>query len=344
MSKNISWLEKFAESRVDTITKTASLNKKAAQVIVDCDDCPDAKVGSEITYKNEKYKVVQTDFQDEMGPGVVLEKVADGEGEEIEAPMEATAGFEDLKKDEETDVDADPAATEEVKEEELPVADEDLKEEELPADPTAPVADATAPAAAPVVPGAAPAASGADTQPAATGNPGTAPVSPAAQPVSMAPVGGPKVAPSAPIVGPGQKKLTDAPEHPMVDPGDVYHIEVRDTTEVQDFQAAAAETEQAIAAEDAVDRTNVPGHYTWNQNRILDRMVTDLTGAEPPVADAAQATPAAAPTDAAPETEEVKEEAPVTEEVPATEEPATEEDKKDKIAANRILKKIINGK
>ena len=339
MSKKISWLEKFAEDRAVELKKTASLNKKAAQVIVDCNDCPDATVGSEVTYKNEKYKVVQTDFQDELGAGVVLEKVADGEdapsdGEDdgqADAPIEATAGLDDLKKEDEEKTDETseapetPADSESENTEDVP-ADDDLKEEELPADPAEQVIPETSAIPAEVT----------NEVPVASNDQGTAPVSPAAQPITMAPAGGPKASPSADIVGPGQKKVTDAPYHPTTDPGDAYNIEVRDTTEVSDAQASAAETEQAIAAEDAVDRTNVSGHYTWNQNRILDRMVTDLTGVQPPAAEEAPVTEEAPVAEEMPATEEVKDESSV-------DEGPTEEDKKNRIAVNSILKKIING-
>ena len=67
------------------------------------------------------------------------------------------------------------------------------------------------------------------------------------------------------------KSVTDAPYHPTANPGNAFAIDCPDT-----FQEAADKTEEAIANEDAQDRTSVEGHYTWNKNRILDAVMHDV--------------------------------------------------------------------
>jgi hypothetical protein len=284
MQKKSNWLDQFAEqlAKNEKMNKTASLNKKAKQIIVDCgEEFDGVEPGSEVTYKNQAYKLIDANFEDELGRGVVLEALAEV----------VTAGLE----------------------------------EEVPAE---------EPAVEPAVEEIAP----------ATGD--------ATDPMTME-MGG-QVAPSA---GAGQ-------EYHYTNPGDVYHIEVRDTSEVQGFQGAAAATEQQIAQENSVDRTTVDGRY----NRIFDRMMSDFQAGGMP-AEEAPAVEEEAPV--------VEEEAPVeeqaVEEVPATEVPAEEpaaeevaedgaaeeeidldlgvdeekeeeEPKKEDLVANKILKKIILSK
>lgn len=154
-----------------------------------------------------------------------------------------------------------------------------------------------------------------------------------------------EVAPEAPMAAPapvGGKKLTDAPEMARTNPGDVYNIEVRDTVEQQKFEGEAAETASNIAAENAIDGTTVPGKF----NRILQRMQAA------PIAPVE--TPAEAPVALETPVEEVKEEAPVEEkaeevpaeevkeEIPAEGEEVVDEEKKEKMANNRIFSRMIS--
>ena len=67
------------------------------------------------------------------------------------------------------------------------------------------------------------------------------------------------------------KSVTDAPYHPTANPGNAFAIDCPDT-----FQEAAEKTEEAIADEDAQDRTSVEGHYSRNKNRILDAVMHDV--------------------------------------------------------------------
>lgn len=81
--KEIKWLECFAEAEASkTMKKTASLKKVAKQIIVNVDCFPSAKVGSFVNYKDAQYKVVDDQFEDEKGAGIVLERLADGGDDE----------------------------------------------------------------------------------------------------------------------------------------------------------------------------------------------------------------------------------------------------------------------
>lgn len=100
--KSCEWLEKFADSEYakhKSLNRTASLNKVCEQMIVPCEDVPDAKEGNEIEFKYEgkvnKWKVVNTSFVDEAGPGIVLERLADGEDESGESDEEVLASLGD---------------------------------------------------------------------------------------------------------------------------------------------------------------------------------------------------------------------------------------------------------
>lgn len=254
MSKKLSWLDKFAEEQAGKMEKTASLTKKAEdQIIVDPEEVPGAETGASLTYKGASYKVVDANYNDEVGAGVVLEKVAAMEEEKVEEiPAEKCEKCGNEPCTCETEVE--------------------------------------------------------------------------------------EVAPATPIA-PAEKKVTDAPEMARTNPGDVYHIEVRDTVEQQKFESEAAETASNIAAEDAIDGTTVPGKF----NRILQRMQAAPVAIETPVAEEA---PIETPI------EEVKEEAPieekaeeieeVKEEMPAEEEKEEDEEKKDKMANNRIFSRMIS--
>ena len=205
MAREIKWLTQFAEKEAAKakLKKEASV-KVAQQTIVNKSDFPDVTAGSVVDFENAKYKVVNTDYVDELGNGVILEKLAEGEDAGDEVSMGGGDG---------TDGTETTAA---------------LVEEELPEEPV-----------------------------------------------------------EAPVAVPGMtKKVTDAPERARNEVIDNYDIEVRDSVEVPKFNEEAVATEQAIAAEDAVDRTSVENHYTWNQNRIVDQMVTDLTGLTAPTEEA----------------------------------------------------------
>jgi hypothetical protein len=284
--KKIKWLDNFADSYAKeySMEKTASATKVANQVIVNCTDYPNAKVGSLVDYENGKYKVVNTEFADEVGPGIILEKVADGEegtdeGGDVEASKEVST--EDTCK-----ASCEDESKEEEGKEEKTASTYMYVEEEIPEVSDYPNTEA---------------------------------------------IGGDKAMPSAPITGPGQKSVTDAPYHPTSDPGNSFAFDCPD-----DFQDAADATADAIASEDSVDRTDVKGHYTWNQNSILSRMFEDFQNEAPEeevvVEEVVEDVPA----------EEVVEDVPAEEVVEDT--PVEEPKEKSAKVANSILAKIISGK
>lgn len=284
--KKIEWLESFAFEQAAKLEKTASLNKKAAQIIVNRDDVPSVVNGQEVTYKNEKYTVVDASFKDEIGDGVVLEKLGDGEeaveGEEVVAALENN-------------------------QEKTPVEEE---KEEVPAEEIVEVTNTEVP----------------------TTDVPVAPISVSGQPIGT------------------QQKVTDSPERARTNPGDIYDIgDVRDQVEPAKFDGEAKATEQQIAQENSVDRTVMENR---TPNRIFNRMMTDFHS-QPPVPTAAEEEDLKEldlPNEDAVETP--VEEAPMVEEVPAEEAPEMEqemgtdkeEEKEDKLAKNRILRKILSGK
>ena len=121
-----------------------------------------------------------------------------------------------------------------------------------------------------------------------------------------------------------------AQEYAHMDPGNVYHIEVRDDVEQPKFEQSAIETAQAIAQEDSIDGTgggNKP-------NRILNKakeIMTPVMVEEPVIEEVVEEVPV--------EKEEV--EVPVaetTEEV--IEETDEDSDEEVKAAANKIAKAV----
>jgi type IV secretory pathway VirB10-like protein len=112
------------------------------------------------------------------------------------------------------------------------------------------------------------------------------------------------------IAGIDTKKVTDPAERAMTDPGDVYDYNVRETSEIPDFQQAEAETSQEIAKEDAVDHCTTPDARYQNP-ALMDNSAEEVTEEVTPVTE---------------ETVEVDEEAPVVVEDEAVEEaPVVEE-------------------
>lgn len=89
--KKLNWLDKFAEEQAQKMNKVASMAKVAEQVIVSPEDVPNAQEGSTIEFNGEQFTVVNANFSDEMGPGVVLEKAAAYEGLEKD-PMGMSMG------------------------------------------------------------------------------------------------------------------------------------------------------------------------------------------------------------------------------------------------------------
>jgi hypothetical protein len=238
--KKIDWLEQFADDYNKKMTKTASAKKSAQQVIVDRSEFPKAVAGNLVTYANAQYKVVDAEFEDEQGPGMILEKVGDFEDggcddgtcatDEKECG-DSTVTLADLKNLFDDDVPEIEEAEEETESVEDVVNDvvDEIPEEVV----EEPVEDYY----------------GSDK----------------------------KTAPSKELGE--EKKVTDAPYHPTGNPGNDFAVT---KTHPDEYEDAAKKTEEQIKNEDSQDRTTVDGYYTWNKNRILDRIVADLTGIEEP--------------------------------------------------------------
>lgn len=80
MSKKISWLDKFAEEQAGKMEKTASSDTKTddviEQIILNREDIPNVEQDSIVEYKSVQYRVVNANYQDEKGEGLLLEKVS----------------------------------------------------------------------------------------------------------------------------------------------------------------------------------------------------------------------------------------------------------------------------
>ncbi|MFW6015065.1 MAG: hypothetical protein ACOCRK_01355 [bacterium] len=262
MAKKIDWLEKFAEDQAKKMRKTANLNKKAEQVIVDPEDV-DGEIaeGSEVMYKEESYKVVDANFSDDFGPGIIIEKAAikeaafgdeDEELEEVEiegeveleeeieledevefeeeveiedeVELEKEVGIEDeveVEIEDEVEVEVEDEVELEL-EDEVEVEDEVELEDVVPSAPNAPEMQMQM---------------GTDNVPSGNGK---------------------------------------SQEYHRTDPGHVYHMEVRDDVEQPAFEDAARQTEQQIAEENSIDKTTPEGRYS--NNRVFNRMMEGFEG------------------------------------------------------------------
>ena len=249
MAKKINWLDKFANDQFDVMQKTASLDKQAEHIIVDRSAYPNVKKGSQVDYQNTKYIVCDPQYMDEAGPGLLLKKVAEGD---METPVstgevDCINGTVQASTVEEEKNCGDcfdaPKEVKAARRNRFSLAELNLDNLVLPED-----------------------------------NEGEK-VAEASEYSDVIPEpGGNKPAPSAPIEGPGKKNVTDAPYHPTFDPGERYSLEID-----EEFQSAADRTADVIAQEDAQDRTTVKGHFTWNQNIILDNIVKDFQKEDAPV-------------------------------------------------------------
>jgi hypothetical protein len=70
--------------------------------------------------------------------------------------------------------------------------------------------------------------------------------------------------------------LASAEERAYTNPGNVYDYNVRETTEIPDFEAAASETAEQIARENAVDHCTTPAARYMNPVLIKNTVVEEL--------------------------------------------------------------------
>lgn len=71
----LNWLDKFAQEQSKKMKKQASFNKTAEQIIINQEEIPNAVDGQELSYNNEMYRVLNANFKDDIGPGILLEKL-----------------------------------------------------------------------------------------------------------------------------------------------------------------------------------------------------------------------------------------------------------------------------
>ena len=116
------------------------------------------------------------------------------------------------------------------------------------------------------------------------------------------------------VAGIDTKKLTDPEQRAYTDPGNVYDYNVREVSEIPDFQAAEAQTAKEIAKEDAVD------HETTPDARYKNPVLMDNGSAEETPVEDAPAEEDFSIDEEVPEVEveETVEETPVEEEVEET--------------------------
>ena len=89
MSKKIDWLENFAESYSKEIkknTKTASRVKN--ELIIEKALVKGAKLGDKVKLNGKMYRIADLDFEDEKGPGVVIEEMEEPMAEEAPAVLD----------------------------------------------------------------------------------------------------------------------------------------------------------------------------------------------------------------------------------------------------------------
>jgi len=85
--KMCTWLDNFAQSFDKRSTK--SMKKTAQKFIVDKSNFPNANDDDIVEYEDEEYKVIDSNFKDEKGTGILLQKCA---GIEDANPIEVAMG------------------------------------------------------------------------------------------------------------------------------------------------------------------------------------------------------------------------------------------------------------
>ncbi len=74
MAKKIEWLDNFAESYSKEINKRTA-SKVKNEVIIEKSLVKGAKIGDKVKLNGKMYKIADLDFEDEKGPGVVIEEI-----------------------------------------------------------------------------------------------------------------------------------------------------------------------------------------------------------------------------------------------------------------------------
>lgn len=76
MSKKIEWLENFAEKFKQDLQKEDN-SENPTTIIIDKEDVGESKVGDLIKFKGKLYKVANLEYEDEVGPGVIIVPIED---------------------------------------------------------------------------------------------------------------------------------------------------------------------------------------------------------------------------------------------------------------------------
>ena len=76
MSKKIDWLENFAESYSKEIKKNAKTASRVKnELIIEKGLVKGAKLGDKVKLNGKMYRIADLDFEDEKGPGVIIEEM-----------------------------------------------------------------------------------------------------------------------------------------------------------------------------------------------------------------------------------------------------------------------------
>lgn len=242
MEKEMNWLDKFAQDQAKKMEKTASSNEETEQFIIGTDDL-DVEVndGDEVVYKDDTYKVINSSYSDAEGDGILLEKISVKEAAKVKDEEDEELKIEVDFDEENEEVDVEVELDEEEVDVEVEEIEEDL-EEKLEDD-----VDKLL-----------------ETEDIEIYEEEEKEDSKINVPEMEMEMGTENVpAPSG-----------DEQEYARNNPGEVYHIEVRDGAEQDKFENEAVETENQIAEENAVDRTTPEGRYS--NNRIFNRMIDEF--------------------------------------------------------------------
>ena len=118
------------------------------------------------------------------------------------------------------------------------------------------------------------------------------------------------------VAGIDTKPLTSPETRAYTDPGAVYDYNVRETSEISDFEEAARKTEEQIAKEDSVDHDTTP-QARYQNPVLMDESAPVETDEVVPDAEVTDEVPS---DEDVPVVEEDTEEAPVEEEIPVDDE------------------------
>ena len=86
------WLEKFAMSQ----QKSNNMTKTASSIIVNKADLADACDGDIVSYDDAKYKVIDCNYCDDKGEGVIIEKCASLDGDPMEVAMGTAVDYQTM--------------------------------------------------------------------------------------------------------------------------------------------------------------------------------------------------------------------------------------------------------